>query len=180
MASQGCVKGNVAIHPQDATHLNDVLPPTSSVIHDMVCAVFVGESKPTKETIQAFKPILVRKSRLKLMIDFLIERNPWYTRQHGLQGFNQQNFDDLFGPGTSHIEEGILCAMEIGHIQLNDAVAGATAGYVPEQEVQPAPGEDEVLVEAVGYTECDDSPIDYDTMTMKAIAHCLSGGIIQW
>ncbi|EIW53408.1 uncharacterized protein TRAVEDRAFT_23779 [Trametes versicolor FP-101664 SS1] len=176
MISQGCIKGNVAIHPQDATHLNDVLPPASEVIRDMVCAVFVGEKKPTAETLESLKPVLVRKSRLKSMISFLLENNPWYAREDGFQGFSQRNMDDLFGPGTADVEQGVPCSMQIGHIQLNNAVAGATAGYVPGADDQSLLEDDGTLMEAVGYTESDDALMDFHGLTLKAIAHCMKGG----
>ncbi|KAH9848697.1 hypothetical protein C2E23DRAFT_738879, partial [Lenzites betulinus] len=175
--SQGCVKGNVGIHPQDATHLNDVLPPGSNAIRDMVCAVFVGDKKPTKETIESLKPILVRKSKVKLLIEFLTTYNPWYGCDGEFQGFSQTNLDSLFGPGTSAVDEGVLCSMEIGHIELNAAIEGATQSYVPGQDARPTSADDDnLLIETVGYTEGGDSPVDYQTLSLKALAHCLRGG----
>lgn len=77
--SQGCVKGNVAIHPQDAAQLSEVLPPSYDVLRDTLCAVFVGEKQPTRDTIKKMHPLLVRKSRVKTMIDFLLKHNPKYA-----------------------------------------------------------------------------------------------------
>ncbi|KAI0324866.1 hypothetical protein GY45DRAFT_1349194 [Cubamyces sp. BRFM 1775] len=173
--SQRCVKGNIAVHPQDSTRLNAVLPPSNIVIKDLVCAVFVGDKKPTRDTIEAFKPALVRKSKVKSMIDFLIAENPCYTFDDGFQGYSQRNMDELFGPGTAHIDQGILCAMEIGHVKVNDAMAGATASYVPNSD-EPILNVDDMLIETVGYTEGDDTPLDYNVMSMKALSHCLRGG----
>lgn len=175
-ASQSCVKGNIAIHPQDATHLNNVLPPSHDIIRDTVCAVFVGENKPTMENIKALKPILVRKSRVKRMIDFLIEHNPHYRVTDSFKGYSERNMDALFGEGTAESDTGVPCAMEIGHIESSDAVAAATEGYVPGQDEHPESPSDDMLIETVGYIDGDDSPIDMATMEKKALAHCLCGG----
>ncbi|OSD06157.1 hypothetical protein PYCCODRAFT_1361373, partial [Trametes coccinea BRFM310] len=174
--SQSCLKGNIAIHPQDATHLNEVLPPTEDVIRDTVCAVFVGETKPTRETIAKLRPVLVRKSRVKCMIEFLIANNPWYSITPQFRGFSQQNLDQLFGHDAVHIDESVPCSIEIGHIQHNDALAGATDDYVAGRDDNLHPGEDNVLMENVGYTDSTESPVDYKGMTLRALAHCLKGG----
>ncbi|KAI9062002.1 hypothetical protein FKP32DRAFT_1574682, partial [Trametes sanguinea] len=179
-SSQRCIKGNIAIHPQDATHLNEVLPPSGDTIRDSVCAVFVGKTKPTKKTIESLRPVVVRKSRVKAMISFLIQHNPHYQLRDGFRGFSQSNLDNLFGPGTERTEEGVPCSMEVGHIQLNDAVEGATSTYVPGQDDVPGPDDNDMLMETVGYTEHDDSPISYHDMKMRALAHCLKGrGFLQ-
>ncbi|KAI0328315.1 hypothetical protein GY45DRAFT_1255266, partial [Cubamyces sp. BRFM 1775] len=176
-SSQSCVKGNIAIHPQDATHLNDVLPPHNDVVKDSICAVFVGETKPSYKNIRQLKPILVRKSRVRTMINFLTRHNPMYKTDTAFRGLSQHNLDNLFGPDTAGVDEGIPCAMEIGHIARNDAVEGATSGYVPGEDDEPSgmPGED-MLIESVGYTDGDHSPVNYNEMTMKALSHCLKSG----
>ncbi|KAH9855863.1 hypothetical protein C2E23DRAFT_948009, partial [Lenzites betulinus] len=174
--SQSCVKGNIAIHPQDAAHLNDVLPPGNDAIRDSVCAVFVGEQKPTLRNIEKLGPVLVRKSRVKSMIEFLLRHNLSYRVSEGFRGYSQRNMDNLFGEGTSAKEVGIPCSMEIGHIRSSDAVEGATEGYIPGQnEFVPSPGDD-MLIETVGYTDGDDSPVNLDSMQRTAVAHCLHGG----
>ena len=59
LTSQHCIKGNVSIHPQDVTHLNNALPPSNDTIRDLICAVFVGQTQPTKDTIKKLRPMLV-------------------------------------------------------------------------------------------------------------------------
>ncbi|KAJ8473524.1 hypothetical protein ONZ51_g7821 [Trametes cubensis] len=174
--SQSCVKGNIAVHPQDATHLNQALPPSSDAIRDTVCAVFVGETKPTRETIGKLKPVLVRKSRVKRMIDFLVAHNPCYAPTTNFHGFSQRNLDELFGPGTHSLDEGVPCSMEIGHIKASTAVTGATDSYVPGQEDELQSDRDDMLMDTIGYTDNDNSPIDYASMMMRALSHCLNGG----
>ncbi|KAI9061815.1 hypothetical protein FKP32DRAFT_1726256, partial [Trametes sanguinea] len=173
--SQRYVKGNVAIHPQDATHLSNVLPPSNDVIRDSVCALFVGKRKPTKETIASLRPIVVRKSVVKDMIDFLTTHNPHYRVSREFHGYSQENMDNLLGERTAGLHEGVPCSMEVGHIEVNDAVEGATSSYVPGHEQGPGPDEDDMLMETVGYTDHDDTPVSYNDMKMKALAHCLRG-----
>ncbi|KAI9056616.1 hypothetical protein FKP32DRAFT_1585466, partial [Trametes sanguinea] len=174
--AQGFVKGNVAIHPQDATHLNNVLPPGTDQIRDSVCVVFVGATRPTRDTIRALKPMVVRKSRVKCIVEFLTRNNPWYAVSDDFQGFSQENLDALFGPQTTYVDEGVLCSVEVGHIQVSDAVDGATEDYVPGRDDGIVSNADDMLIETVGYTDTDDSPVDYNTMTMCALRHCLKGG----
>ncbi|KAJ3014361.1 hypothetical protein NUW54_g1326 [Trametes sanguinea] len=91
-------------------------------------------------------------------------------------GFSQQNFDALSGEGTTHVDEGVPCAMEVGHIQLSDVIAGSTEGYVPGQNDPPPGHNEDMLMETVGYMDSDNSPVDYNTMTRKALLHCLQQG----
>ncbi|KAI9067677.1 hypothetical protein FKP32DRAFT_1561454, partial [Trametes sanguinea] len=172
--SQGCVKGNVAIHPQDAAHLSDVLPPSSDVIRDTLCAVFVGKTQPTKETIRKLSPVLVRKSRVKAMIDFLLSKNPHYGISSSFRGYSQYNMDRLFADATGDDDQDIPCAMEVGHIETNSAVEGSTEGYVPS--VLTTSTDDGVIMENVGYIHCHDSlALNPRDMKLEAVAHCLRG-----
>ncbi len=177
LVTQQFVKGNVAIHPQDSTHLHNVLPPTCDEIRDTVCAVFVGRTQPSLKTIEKLRPVLVRKPVVKTIIEFLVRSNPNYNDNNASEfgGFSQANLEALFGEGTGGKEQGVLCTMEIGHIPLNDAVAGATDGYIPNSVGQPEAGDD-MLMENVGYTNSDNCPVDLEDMARRALAHCLGGG----
>ena len=170
----------MGIHPQDATHLNEYLPPSTDMIRDTICAVFVGQSKPTRETMQMLSPVLVRKSRVKTLIQFLTSRNPMYRPAGLFAGFSQMNLDALFGPNTSEVDEGIACGMEVAHLQSNDAIEGATSSYVPGDEQDGiADGVevvDDLLMENVGYTDSHATPQDHRRIRLKALSHCLRGG----
>ena len=178
--SQSYVRGNVGIHPQDATHLNEYLPPSHDVIRDTICAVFVGQTKPTRETIAMLRPVLVRKSRVSEIIQFLTSRNPLYRPDGLFAGFSQMNMDALFGPGTADVDEGVACGMEIAHLESNQAIEGATSSYVPGEDVQASAEVpqvvDELLMENVGYTASHATPQDDRKMQLKALSHCLRGG----
>lgn len=176
--SQRCIKGNVAIHPQDAAHLTDVLPPSNDAVRDTLCAIFVGKKQPTAEHIRKLSPVLVRKSRVKTMIDFLLVKNPKYAVNGTFQGYSQGNMDALFDADAGgHRDEDVLCAMEIGHIQASDAVAAATEGYVPgttPDSQAEVPGDD-MLIENVGYTDSEDTlAVNPRDMAAEAMAHCVS------
>ncbi|KAI0634070.1 hypothetical protein C8Q77DRAFT_1016755, partial [Trametes polyzona] len=173
--SQGCVRGNVAIHPQDAAHLTNVLPPGHDAIRDSICAVFVGENPPSPQNIEALKPVIVRKSRVKTLIEFLVSHNTSYCPDGTFVGFSKNNLNNLFGEGTASTDCGIPCAMEIGHIQLNDAINAATEGYVPDGDESPLDVNEDILLENVGYIDGSNSPVSLKEMSVKAISHCLSG-----
>ncbi|KAI0361333.1 hypothetical protein OH77DRAFT_1391844, partial [Trametes cingulata] len=177
LTSQRCIKGNVVVMPQDATHLNELLPPSFDVLRDTVCAVFVGQSKPTRENIARLGPVLVRKSRVRLLIQFLLDNNVHYARNGEFLGFSQRNLDVLFGEDKVDEDQGVPCAMEIGFLQDCDALRGATSDYTGRDTVGVGPAtSDELIMENVGYTECDDTPQTYRQMKMKALSHCLTGG----
>ncbi|KAG2136448.1 hypothetical protein DEU56DRAFT_704765, partial [Suillus clintonianus] len=93
--SQRYNQGNVAIRPQDSTELQSLLPPSCDELRDAMCVIFSGHSqKPTRDTVKQMQPILVTKSTVKVLIDFLLMNNPWY-QQCGVE-FSQKNMDDLF------------------------------------------------------------------------------------
>ena len=176
--SQRCLKGNVLVMPQNSTQLSVVLPPPPEVIHDTVCAVFVGKTKPTKDTIGKLGPLLVRKSHLLTMINFITQDNPHYVCDTDFHGFSQRNLDCLFGPGTEDQDEGVPCALEVGFIEESEAITTAVSGYtdrdVVEEDIPENPNT--LLMENVGYTMGDETPVSYRDMKMKALSHCLAGG----
>lgn len=168
------VRGNILVTPLDAVKMNDVLPPGPESIRDTMCAIFVGSQIPTVANVTKFSPILIRKSRVKTMITFLLEHNPHYTPSTAFQ-FSANNFQNLLDGGT---DEGVPCYVQIGQIPLDDAVAAATSDYTPRNvdtytasDVNTA--SEDVLMENVGYTEGDGSPIAYHAMKTKALQHCL-------
>ncbi|KAI0722566.1 hypothetical protein C8Q76DRAFT_615406, partial [Earliella scabrosa] len=176
-SAQRFVKGNVIVMPQNSTHLNSVLPPCPSVIRDTVCAVFVGANRPSKETIRKLSPVLARKSTVKTIIEFLVEQNPHYACDTEFHGFSERNLNLLFDNETGNSDEGLPCAMSIGFLEDNEAIRGVVGDYTGRNEEvdEPPPGAD-ILMENVGYTCGDNSPVSYEDMKMKAINHCLNHG----
>ncbi|KII93844.1 hypothetical protein PLICRDRAFT_99331, partial [Plicaturopsis crispa FD-325 SS-3] len=175
---QRYTRGNLMVMPQDTTQMNVVLPAAPEVIADNICAVFVGGQKPTRKTIRKLAPVLIRKSRVKVMIEFLIANNPFYSVSSGFEGFSQNNLDNLLeeSGNADESDEGVPCNMEIGYIPLSDAVDGATSDYSTRNDEDPnADGEMDLVIESVGFTYGDDTPMSYRQMKARALTHCLEG-----
>lgn len=174
MTAQRFVKGNVIVMPQNSTQLNSVLPPPPEVIRDTVCAVFVATAKPTTATIRKLSPVLARKSTIRTIVEFLVAENPYYACDSTFHGLSQQNLDSLF---EGNDDSNVPCAMAVGFIENNDAIQGATADYTGrnDEPVRTDP-RDGLLMENVGYTCGDDSPVSYQDMKMRALQHCIDGG----
>lgn len=170
------VRGNIMVTPLDVTRLTSVLPPDPQTIADTMCAVFVGQTMPSRDTISKMAPVLVRKSRVKTMIEFLVEHNPHYKKVDGFGGFSAENLNALFGKEDIDRDEAVPCSMGIGHLPMNNAVASATSDYTPRNEYEGNSGT-EFLMENVGFTTGDESPQSYKEMKLKALTHCLSGGM---
>ncbi|KAI0745898.1 hypothetical protein C8Q76DRAFT_607330, partial [Earliella scabrosa] len=176
-ADQRFVKGNVLVMPQNSTTFNQVLPPPPSVIRDTVCAVFIGQSPPTKDTIEGLGPILARKSRVSTIIQFLVQENDHYMCDTSFHGYSARNMDLLFEGQMLENDEGVPCAMEIGYVRDADGTRSVGSDYTNRGRMpEPPLTGNEVLMENVGYTSGDDSPVSYRDMKMKALMHCLAGG----
>lgn len=78
-SSQGFVKGNVAILPQDTLTLQTVIPPDHDEIHNAMCALLIGhEVQPSRENSVKLGPILVNKTVVCTLANFLVTDNKWY------------------------------------------------------------------------------------------------------
>ncbi len=174
---QRYVRGNVLVMPQNSTALHASLPPSLSAIRDTLCAVFVGRSRPTRETIAKLCPVLARKSTIETILQFLIAFNPYYAADgQAFLGLNRTNLNGLFGPATDELDCGVLCTMDVGFLQETDALRASAAGYTTRNEDDPSPDGETLLMDNVGYTCGDESPVSYQEMKMRALAHCLHGG----
>ncbi len=177
VVSQHCVKGNVMVMPQDSTQLRQVLPPSADALRDTFAAVFVGQTKPTRDTIARLRPLLVRKSRVQLLIQFLIEHNVHYATGDAFHGYSQRNMDALFEHEDDGQDESVPCSLEIGFLELREGILAAESDYTGRERGLQGPGHgDDLLMETVGYTNSSDSPVTYNQMKMKALSQCLSGG----
>ncbi|KDR81272.1 hypothetical protein GALMADRAFT_222725 [Galerina marginata CBS 339.88] len=144
------------VAPLDVIKMNEVIPPTSNSIRDTMCAIFVGDRLPTRATISKYKPILVRKSRVKTMIQFLLGFNNHYHQSESFR-FSEENLNRYIPP--------------------NDATDAATSDYTLRNMdgTISADEEDELLMENVGFTDGDDSPANYHTVKSVALERCLQG-----
>ncbi|PPQ71220.1 hypothetical protein CVT26_010999 [Gymnopilus dilepis] len=168
------IRGNIMVAPLDVFKLNNAIPPHKDMIKDTMCAVFVGNRMPTRSTLSKYRPVLVRKSRVKLLIEFLIGNN-YHYRPSVTFRFSQRNLDDLF---DGEEDQGVPASAHIGYIPLNDAIDVAVSDYTSrnrDQNLCEVDDDDEFLMENVGYTEGDDSPMSYQAMKDMAIQRCLLG-----
>ncbi|TFK87838.1 hypothetical protein K466DRAFT_490148, partial [Polyporus arcularius HHB13444] len=177
VVSQWCVKGNILVMPQNVTQMHDVLPPSEDALRDTICAVFVGRTQPTLGTIARLAPMLARKSRIRFLIEFLAGNNVHYSPASGFGGLSEQNLAALFGPDHVSDDEGVPCSVEIGFLEQREGTFAAESDYSGRDRFRDGPGPgDDLLMETVGYTDSSDSPMTYNQMKLKALAHCLSGG----
>lgn len=179
---QRYVKGNVLIMPQNSTQLNTVLPPSPSIVHDTICALFVGREPPTRATLKKIPPLLARKSTVATLIAFLVKNNPYYAANNvSFFGLSRANLDALFPsvPGADEID--VPSSMEIGFVRDNDAFRATTSDYTHrDEDAGSALEQDSLLMENVGYTSGDNSPLSYREMKMRALSHCLNGHRFLW
>ncbi|KIO09043.1 hypothetical protein M404DRAFT_70971, partial [Pisolithus tinctorius Marx 270] len=104
--------GNVALLPQDPTSLSNVLPPSPSDMRGVVCMVFAGAAfHPSVEALRKFPPVLVSRSRVKSVIEWLISNNEWYA-ESGIT-FSAENLAALVVGGE---DTGVLQGIEITHL----------------------------------------------------------------
>ncbi|KAF5338632.1 hypothetical protein D9611_012774 [Ephemerocybe angulata] len=161
------IRGNIMSTPLDAHKLHTILPPSPSEVADTICALIVSATPPTKRTIASLKPILVRKSKIKLLLEFLIDNNPNYRRCESFRGFSAVFLNNLFqGPE----DVGVPASVNIGHVPINHAVDSLTEDYVGRLD-----GLDGLFMENVSYTEGDHSPESYRNMSLLAIQRCKEG-----
>ncbi|KIK21739.1 hypothetical protein PISMIDRAFT_29840 [Pisolithus microcarpus 441] len=155
-------RGNVAVLPQDPSTLCKVLPPMYNELKDCVCVVFSGgKYSPTQESLQRFRPVLVSKSKVRLMIDFFMRNNGWY--QHEGVWFSEDNLNDLIsGVGESSVFWGI----EIHHLLQDGNHDGMS-------NMDWDTGQSDMVVENVAYTQGDHSEQSQNAMKARALAYAM-------
>ncbi|KAF5325922.1 hypothetical protein D9611_000998 [Ephemerocybe angulata] len=161
------IRGNIISTPLELHQTNEVLPPSPRVIADTICAIIISKTLPSKETLESLKPILVRKSRLKLLIEFLIANNPHYRKCESFGGFSSEYLEGLF---SGEDDVGIPAAAKIGYLPVNKAVDSLTEDYTGRLD-----GAEGLFMENVSYTTGDHSSRSYKQMTIRAIEHCMGG-----
>ncbi|KAG1828297.1 hypothetical protein EV424DRAFT_1318508, partial [Suillus variegatus] len=171
-SSQHYNQGNVAIRPQDSPQLRSLLPPTYDEIRDAVCVVFAGQNQvPTRDTVRTMQAVLVMKSIVQTLIEFLIAHNPWY-QQSGVS-FSESNMADLFDPVDAADDSGILRALEICHLS-GAGPPDPSESHVSHNVIPPDSAVDgDIVVEAVGYTKSDHSVGSKQGMKLNALAYIL-------
>ncbi|KAG1780900.1 hypothetical protein EV702DRAFT_1177653 [Suillus placidus] len=98
MGSDAQCRGACAVCAHnDSVELHRLLPPSHDELRDAMCVIFSGHvQKPSRETVKQMRPVMVTKSIVKILIDFLIENNAWY--QQCRVAYSEANMNDLFEP----------------------------------------------------------------------------------
>jgi hypothetical protein len=180
-------KGNVMTVLTDSVHLRDRLPPTLDEARDTFTALFVGAEAPTNENIERLSPILISKSRVKLLIDFLVAHNPHYQVNEHFVGLDSQALEsypdvlDSDGAGPSSLPAQI----SICHLKPSSAVSSLESDYTDRNDLtsdsyspttlQDNEDTDDLLMENVSYTSGDFSQASFTEMKLQAVQHCLLG-----
>ncbi|PPQ76867.1 hypothetical protein CVT26_001487, partial [Gymnopilus dilepis] len=166
------IRGNIMVAPLDALRLHAILPPKLDQ-KDTMTAVIVGDKMPTKETISKLGPVLVRKSRIRKLLQFLKDNNPHYSPGEHLS-YSQENIDAIHDS-----DEGadVPNNVAIGHLADYGTIDNINADYTPrnEEEWIPANEVEDLMMENVGYTDGDSSPEAYNAMKILALQRCMSG-----
>jgi hypothetical protein len=179
LGNQHYTKGNLMSVMTDHVNLRKHLPPFASEVKDTMAVLFVGQEKPSKDNIKKLCPILVSKSRVKTVIDFLKKNNPYYQPDEGFEGFSQEAFDsysetngDEAGPSTLPAE------LSVHHLKPSEAEESLESDYTDRNSDENPNGcsNGDLLMENVGYTDGDRSDGNFTEMKLHAVQHCLLGG----
>ncbi|KAF5334184.1 hypothetical protein D9611_014514 [Ephemerocybe angulata] len=158
------IRGNIISTPLDVARISTILPPPASEIQDTICALIISSSVPSDATMESLTPIMVRKSRLKLLIEFLVQNNPHYKKCEGFKGFSSEYLEGLF-KGSN--DRGIPAAATIGHIPINQALESLTEDHTGRMDEIEG-----LVIENVAYTSGDHSPQNYRDMVLDAVERC--------
>ncbi|KIN97657.1 hypothetical protein M404DRAFT_159992, partial [Pisolithus tinctorius Marx 270] len=163
-ASQRFNRGNVALLPQDPSALSNVLPPTQHDLRGAVCVVFAGGAfRPSADALQKFPLVLVSKSRVRCIIEWLISNNEWYMKE-GIT-FSPENLASLVIGGD---DVGVLQGIEITHLRDGDETADADVC------VDWSTLASDLVTETVAYVDGDRSERLWHAMKAAALAHALN------
>jgi hypothetical protein len=179
ISSQRYSQGNTICLPQDSVGLNKCLPPNPDTVRDTMCALYVGQEKPTRDNIVRLSPVLIRRSRLKSMISFLLDNNTAYAITNEFTGFSQTNLDALFRPGDSSDAQ-VPAPIQEEFLLSSPAVNSTVSAGITDRDNYDRDGDrqynNDVLMENVGYTDGDFSTASYQKMKVDALSYCLKGG----
>ncbi|KAG1807364.1 hypothetical protein EV424DRAFT_1329595, partial [Suillus variegatus] len=171
-SSQRYNQGNVAIRPQDSAELRNLLPPTQDELRDAMCVIFAGhQEKPSRQTVKQMRPILITKSIVKTLIEFLISNNPWY-QQSGVS-YSQANMDSLFQEDEGDVDTSIPQALQICHLSRDEELDQFSPLESRDVGITDDVDSSDITMEAVGFTKGDHSATSREKMKLHALAHVL-------
>ncbi|KZV62853.1 hypothetical protein PENSPDRAFT_551691, partial [Peniophora sp. CONT] len=170
-------KGNVAILPQQAGRVSSLIPPAPDEIDYSICVVFIGGEYPTWETIAEFNPVMVSRSRVAVMAEFLAKENVMY-KEDGIR-FSKTNLDALCSkPGAFRGDLGITSAVQILHVKPNGRndtpSTGASSSRKPDEDDLEGVEAKDLLVNVIGFAEEHESWVGKDAASKLATEWCRS------
>ncbi|KAG1856608.1 hypothetical protein C8R48DRAFT_675007 [Suillus tomentosus] len=149
-----------------------MLPPGQDELRDAMCVIFSGhQERPTRATVKQICPILVTKSVVKTLIQFLIANNPWY-QQCGVL-YSQENMDALFEETDGDVDTSIPKALQICHLPKDDAIDQFSPMESRDTGILETIDPGNITMEAIGFTKGDHSATSRDKMKLHALAHVL-------
>ncbi|KAG2136228.1 hypothetical protein BD769DRAFT_1626956 [Suillus cothurnatus] len=162
-ASQRYNKGNIAIRPQNSTELYTLLPPSPEELQEAMCVIFSGQKQqPSRDTVKKMGPVLVTKSRVWKLIQFLIKNNAWY--QFSGVAYSQVNMDALFDEIDASSDTSLPSALLI--------YEGFSSRDTHEDDGSQVAVAD-IVMEPIGYTTGDHSMQSREKMKLHALAYVL-------
>ena len=162
-------RGNVSINPQDSVALRPLLPPDKDEIQTAMAVLFLGgKEKPMAANISKLSPVLVLKTRVQTMLDFLLSRNKWYQSSGAI--FSAENFANMFtGEDTDKYKAAPhavdLCWLPEAY---SETMEGTDADYTDRNEYARSPDNSDIVMEAIGYAAGDKTPQNYKIMKASA------------
>jgi hypothetical protein len=133
-----------------------MLPPSQDDLCDAMCVIFAGHTeKPSRETVKQMRPILVTKSIVKTLIDFLVTNNPWY-QQSGVS-YSQENMDALFEEVDGDVDTSLPQALQICHLPRDDEIDQFTPLESRNVGISEDLESSDLTMEAIGFTRGDHS-----------------------
>ncbi|KAG2084536.1 uncharacterized protein F5147DRAFT_748796 [Suillus discolor] len=131
-----------------------------------MCVVFSGQKEwPSCDTVKQLRPILVTKSRVRILIEFLITNNPWYQKS-GV-AYSPRNMDSLFDNVDADVDCSVPATLEVCHLPRGGDTPDSTFD-VPEDDAS-----EDIVMEAVGFTQGDHSSQSREKMKLHALAYVL-------
>ncbi|KZO98247.1 hypothetical protein CALVIDRAFT_478596, partial [Calocera viscosa TUFC12733] len=175
--SQSFTKGNVMVLPQETLSLSDVIPPPPDEIRKSVVVLFDAQKDTSVDSIRKFSPVLVSPGIVRRLSQFLIANNASYVDGGGIfpgpARYSEDNVSALQDPGAERDAHGVPPFVGIGRLDGRDIVS--SAGYDDRMNGIEQETDNGVLIDAVGWTDVDETNTNFDHMKLNALAWCLRG-----
>ncbi|KAG2047704.1 hypothetical protein BDR06DRAFT_985081 [Suillus hirtellus] len=119
-------------------------------------------------------PVLVIKSTIKTLINFLINNNSWY--QQCRVAYSEDNMNDLFAESDGDGDVGVPQVMEVCHLPQGDNISESETATIKSHNTTAPDDTDsgDIVTEAIEFTQGEHSLISRDQMKLHALAYILN------